>query len=159
VDLLARTAARAVIVTPAHQYPTGSSLSADRREQLVRWARAVDGLVIEDDYDSEFRYGRRPIGCLQSLDPNHVAMIGSISKSLAPALRIGWVVSPPALVPALRRAKSHADFGSPSLDQYVLADFLASGSTTATCGHCGVGTASAGRRWCRCWSATFRGGR
>jgi GntR family transcriptional regulator/MocR family aminotransferase len=127
VDLLARTAARAVIVTPAHQYPTGSSLSADRREQLVRWARAVDGLVIEDDYDSEFRYGRRPIGCLQSLDPNHVAMIGSISKSLAPALRIGWVASPPALVAALRRAKSHADFGSASLDQYVLADFLASG--------------------------------
>jgi GntR family transcriptional regulator/MocR family aminotransferase len=126
-DLLARTDARALLCTPAHQYPTGAILSAERREELVRWAAAVDAVVIEDDYDSEFRYGKSPVGCLQSLDPQHVAMIGSVSKTLAPALRMGWVLAPPALVSSLRLAKSHADFGSPALDQYALADFLASG--------------------------------
>jgi GntR family transcriptional regulator/MocR family aminotransferase len=126
-DLLARTPARALLCTPAHQYPAGAILSAERREELVRWAAAVDALIVEDDYDSEFRYGKSPVGCLQSLDPQHVAMIGSVSKSLAPALRLGWVVAPPGLLPSLRLAKSHSDFGSPALDQHVLADFLNAG--------------------------------
>lgn len=127
VDVLARTAARAVLCTPAHQYPTGAILSAERRTQLTQWAHDVDGLVVEDDYDAEFRYGRAAVGCLQGLDDSHVALIGSVSKSLAPALRLGWVLAPPSLLGALRTAKSHADFGSNGLEQHVLAQFMASG--------------------------------
>ncbi|MDQ3502454.1 MAG: PLP-dependent aminotransferase family protein [Actinomycetota bacterium] len=128
VDALAATGVRAVLCTPAHQYPTGVILSAERRTQLMRWAQDVDGLVIEDDYDAEFRYGRAAVGCLQGLDDRHVALLGSVSKSLAPALRLGWVLAPPGLLDDLRRAKSHADFGSNGLDQHVLAELMATGA-------------------------------
>lgn len=126
VDALAASGARAVISTPAHQYPTGVILSAARREQLCRWAGEQDGLIIEDDYDAEFRYGRAPVGCLQGLLPEHVALVGSTSKSLAPALRLGWVAAPPAILDGLRQQKSHADFGTSFLEQHVLAEFFAS---------------------------------
>lgn len=127
VDALAQTGARAVLCTPAHQYPTGVILSAERRTQLTRWAQDVDALVVEDDYDAEFRYGRAAVGCLQGLDDRHVALLGSVSKSLAPALRLGWVLAPPSLLDDLRQAKRNADFGSNGLDQHVLAELMGSG--------------------------------
>ena len=126
VEVLAASPARAIICTPAHQYPTGVILSVDRREQLCRWVGEQDGLIIEDDYDSEFRYGRAVVGCLQGLLPQHVALVGSVSKSLVPALRLGWVAAPQSLLSDLRQAKSHADFGTCFLEQQVFAEFLAS---------------------------------
>lgn len=128
VDALAAAGVRAVICTPAHQYPTGVIMSAERRTQLIRWAQDVDGLIVEDDYDAEFRYGRASVGCLQGLDSAHVALLGSVSKSLAPALRLGWVLAPPSLLADLRSAKVHADYGSSALDQHVLAELMASGA-------------------------------
>lgn len=127
VAALAASPARAVIVTPAHQYPTGVILSAERRQQLRAWAQAVDGLVIEDDYDAEFRYGRSPVGCLQGLAPDRVALVGSVSKTLAPALRLGWVVVPDHLREALRLAKIAADFGGGAPEQYAFARLVGSG--------------------------------
>ncbi len=127
VDALARTGARTVVITPAHQFPTGVVLSAARRGALLDWARAAGGLVIEDDYDAEFRYDREPVGCLQGRAPEQVALVGSLSKSLAPALRLGWLAAPPARTAALREAKSAADHGSPVLDQLAFAELLSSG--------------------------------
>src|SRR5690606_35793383 len=86
----------AVLVTPAHQFPTGVVLSAERREALLAWARRVDGLVIEDDYDAEFRYDRRPVAALQGMDPHRVALLGSVSKTLSPGIGLGWLVTPPS---------------------------------------------------------------
>ncbi|WP_067455782.1 MocR-like pyridoxine biosynthesis transcription factor PdxR [Actinomadura macra] len=128
VEELARTGARAVLVTPAHQYPTGVVLSPARRAQLIAWARAVDGVVIEDDYDAEFRYDREPVGCLQGVDPDRVVLLGSVSKSLAPALRLGWAVAPPALAERLRVHRGHTDLGAPVLEQHALAEFLRGGA-------------------------------
>lgn len=128
VEELARTSCRAALVTPAHQYPCGVLLSPARRSALMRWAERVGGLVIEDDYDSEFRYDRKPAGSLQGLAPQHVALAGSVSKSLAPGLRLGWVVAPPALLGMVRAAKRDDDFGSAVLEQHVLAVMLANGS-------------------------------
>ncbi|GLY84821.1 PLP-dependent aminotransferase family protein [Actinoallomurus iriomotensis] len=127
VDALARTGARAVLVTPAHQFPTGVVLSPRRRAALIDWARDVDALVIEDDYDGEFRYDRDPIGCLQGLAPERVLLAGSVSKALSPALRIGWAVAPPWLAVRLRAARALYDLGSPVLDQHVLARLIAGG--------------------------------
>ncbi|MUN39903.1 MocR-like pyridoxine biosynthesis transcription factor PdxR [Actinomadura litoris] len=127
VDDLARTGARAVLVTPAHQYPTGVVLSARRRAALIAWARAVNGLIIEDDYDAEFRYDREPVGCLQGVDPDRVVLLGSVSKSLAPALRLGWAVAPPVLAERLRAHRAHTDLGAPVLEQYALAEFIRGG--------------------------------
>ncbi|MGI8702196.1 MAG: PLP-dependent aminotransferase family protein [Nocardioidaceae bacterium] len=127
VDALAASGARAVLCTPAHQYPCGVALSPARREQLLRWAGQSGGLIIEDDYDAEFRYERAPLGCLQGMDSEHVALLGSVSKTLAPALRIGWVLTPPLLLPALRELKRDDDFGSNSIAQHVLAYLLKSG--------------------------------
>jgi GntR family transcriptional regulator / MocR family aminotransferase len=128
VQALRRTPARAVIVTPAHQYPTGVVLSPRRRAELVAWAAEVDGVVLEDDYDAEFRYDRDPVGCLQGLCPQRVVLLGSVSKSLAPGLRLGWLVAPPPLAEAARRARSVSDLGSPVIDQYALAALIASGA-------------------------------
>lgn len=119
-----RTGARAALVTPAHQFPVGVPLSAERREGLVAWARAVDGVVIEDDYDAEFRYDRRPIGALQAMAPDRVVLAGSLSKTATPALGIGWLVLPPWLRGAVRDAGSAAPS---TLDQLALARFLTSG--------------------------------
>ncbi len=123
VDELRRTAATAVILTPAHQTPTGVVLAPDRRQELLRW----DGLMIEDDYDSEFRYDRRPVGALQGLAPDRVVLIGSVSKSLGPSLRLGWILAPAGLAPAIAAEKHHSDRGSPGLDQLALARLIESG--------------------------------
>ncbi|PRB21919.1 GntR family transcriptional regulator [Microbacterium sp. MYb54] len=119
--LATRTGARAALVTPAHQFPLGAALAPSRREQLVRWAREHAGLVIEDDYDAEFRYDRRPVPALQRLAPDHVALIGSLSKSVSPSLGLGWMLLPPDLAPPPSAAP-------PSLiDQAALAEFITRG--------------------------------
>ena len=127
VAALARTGARAVLVTPAHQFPTGVVLSPRRRAALIAWARDVDALIIEDDYDGEFRYDRDPVGCLQGLAPERVVLAGSVSKALSPALRLGWAVAPPWLAVRLRAARALHDLGSPVLDQHVLARLIGGG--------------------------------
>ena len=124
---LERAAVDAVVVTPAHQSPTGVALAPDRRAALAAWARE-GRLVVEDDYDAEFRYDRPPIGALQGLAPEHVAYLGSASKSLAPALRLGWLALPADLVAAVARERRLADRGTPTLDQLALAGLLDSGA-------------------------------
>ena len=127
VAALAASGARAVVLTPAHQWPTGVVLSAERRRRLAEWAAACDGTIIEDDYDAEFRYDRDPVGALQGLAADRVAAIGTVSKSLAPALRLGWVVCPPGLAGAVAEEKERHDRGSPVLDQLALAILMESG--------------------------------
>jgi len=124
VDRLRRSDARAVLVTPAHQYPTGAVLSADRRAELLEWAAERDAIVIEDDYDAEYRYDREPIGALQGLAPERVVYVGSASKMLSPALRLGWLVLPAHLADAVARAKLQIDRGSPVPEQLAFADFI-----------------------------------
>jgi len=127
VEALSATGARAVLLTPAHQTPTGVVLAAERRQALVAWAADADAVIIEDDYDAEFRYDRQPVGSLQGLAPGRVAAVGSVSKSLAPAMRLGWIVCPPWLADAVAREKTVADRGSPALDQLALARLIESG--------------------------------
>jgi len=127
VRALDATGARAVIVTPAHQWPTGVVLAPDRRLALIEWAMRRDAYVIEDDYDAEFRYDREPVGALQGLAADRVISIGTVSKSLAPALRIGWVLCPPVLTDPVTEAKRLTDRGSPALDQLALAKLIESG--------------------------------
>jgi GntR family transcriptional regulator / MocR family aminotransferase len=124
VEALDRSDVGAVLVTPAHQYPTGVVLAPERRAALLEWAVARDAFVLEDDYDAEYRYDRPPVGALQGLDPQRVAYMSSISKTLAPALRIGWLVSPPAVAEATRREKLADDRGTPVLTQLGLAVLL-----------------------------------
>ncbi|MBB5806490.1 GntR family transcriptional regulator/MocR family aminotransferase [Saccharothrix ecbatanensis] len=123
VDDLARTPARAVVVGAAHQFPTGTVLSPDRRARLVRWAREVDGFVIEDDYDAEFRYDHHPVAVMQGMDPSRVFLLGSVSKTLSPALGLGWLVAPAVTTTALRAANPVAA-APPVLDQLALATFI-----------------------------------
>ena len=124
VDRLAATGAGAALVTPAHQAPRGVALTAERRAALVAWAQAGGRLILEDDYDAEFRYDRAPLGAVQALAPEHVAYLGSASKTLAPGLRLGWLALPAGLVEALRREKQLDDGGCPALDQLALARLL-----------------------------------
>ncbi|MGK5630120.1 PLP-dependent aminotransferase family protein [Streptomyces sp. URMC 123] len=126
---LARSAdVSAVLLTPAHQFPLGMPLHPDRRAAVVDWARATGGLVIEDDYDGEFRYDRQPVGALQGLDPEHVVYVGTVSKSLSPALRLAWMVLPERLLGPVTAAKGAVHWHSSALDQLALADFIASGA-------------------------------
>jgi GntR family transcriptional regulator / MocR family aminotransferase len=127
VDRLRDSGADAVILTPSHQWPTGSVLSAANRAAVVRWATERGAVVIEDDYDAEYRYDRTPVGALQGLAPDHVVYGGSASKTLAPGLRIGWLVLPPRLTEPMAAAKIAADRGSPALDQMALAGFVTRG--------------------------------
>ncbi|MFF4499087.1 PLP-dependent aminotransferase family protein [Streptomyces sp. NPDC001401] len=126
VDRLARE--RAVLLTPAHQFPTGGPLHAERRAAVVDWARARGGVVVEDDYDGEFRYDRRPVGAVQGLDPERVILLGSVSKSLSPAVRLGWMVLPGRYVDGVLAAKGEREAWASVLDQLSLADFIVSGS-------------------------------
>ncbi|MCX5399243.1 PLP-dependent aminotransferase family protein [Streptomyces sp. NBC_00102] len=127
-ELAARGGVGAVLMTPAHQFPTGVPLDPDRRATAVDWARATGGLIVEDDYDGEFRYDRQPVGSLQGLDPDRVVYIGTASKSLAPGLRLGWMVPPAGMVQELADAKGFSDWTTGALEQLVLAEFIASGA-------------------------------
>jgi len=127
VDLLAASGADAVVLTPSHQWPTGSVLSAERRAAVLRWAAGSGAVVIEDDYDSEYRYDRTPVGALQGMAPDRVVYAGSASKTLAPGLRLGWFVMPGHLAEPMAEAKIAADRGSPALEQLALADLIARG--------------------------------
>jgi GntR family transcriptional regulator/MocR family aminotransferase len=127
VDELAASGAGAVVVTPAHQWPTGVVLSPARRRALTDWAARTGGWVVEDDYDAEFRYDREPVGAVQGLAPDRVVTIGTVSKSLAPSLRLGWLLCPAELAGAVADRKVSTDRGSPGLDQLVLARLLESG--------------------------------
>jgi GntR family transcriptional regulator / MocR family aminotransferase len=126
VEALGATGVETVLVTPAHQYPTGVVLAADRRRALLDWARS-GGLVIEDDYDAEHRYDRAPVAALAALEPEHVVHVGSVSKTLAPALRLGWVVAPPSVRDELIARKQWSDITSPALGQLALAELITSG--------------------------------
>ncbi|WP_371617518.1 PLP-dependent aminotransferase family protein [Streptomyces sp. NBC_00454] len=121
-------ASGAVLLTPAHQFPTGAALTPVRRAAAVDWARSTGGLILEDDYDGEFRYDRQPVGALQGLDPGRVVYLGTASKSLAPGLRMGWMVVPPALLDEVLAAKGRIDWSSSALDQLTLAEFIRSGA-------------------------------
>jgi GntR family transcriptional regulator/MocR family aminotransferase len=123
VDDLARTPARAVVVGAAHQFPTGAVLSPARRARLVCWAHEVDGFVVEDDYDAEFRYDHHPVAVMQGMAPGRVFLLGSVSKTLSPALGVGWLVAPGAMAAALRAANPVAS-APPVLDQLALATFI-----------------------------------
>ena len=127
VARLDATGARAVVVTPAHQWPSGVVLAPERRLELVAWAVRRDATIIEDDYDAEFRYDREPVGCLQGLAADRVISIGTVSKSLAPSLRLGWMVCPPALIDSVTLEKRRTDRGSPGLEQLALANLIESG--------------------------------
>jgi GntR family transcriptional regulator/MocR family aminotransferase len=127
VSELAASRAQAVVVTPAHQSPTGVVLSPRRRRALTDWARRGGGYVIEDDYDSEFRYDKEPVGALQGLAPDQVFLLGTASKALAPAVRLGWVHAPSPLASAVAAEKEMSDRGSCTLDQLALATLLTTG--------------------------------
>ncbi len=121
-------AARVVCVAPSHQFPLGVTMSVARRLELLAWARQAGGWILEDDYDSEYRYASRPLACLQGLDDaGSVVYIGTFSKTIFPALRLGYVIAPPGMVDALQAARAAADRHSPALEQSVLADFIGEG--------------------------------
>ncbi len=124
---LVRSDLRAVLLTPAHQFPTGVVLAPRRRRDLLDWAAGADALVIEDDYDAEYRYDRAPVPALQASAPGLVAYAGSTSKTLAPGMRLGWLIPPRRLHADLVEAKHASDLGSPALPQLVLARLIASG--------------------------------
>ena len=124
---LARGDQRAALLTPAHQFPTGVVLAPRRRRDLLDWAAAADALIVEDDYDAEYRYDRAPVPALHASAPGLVAYAGSTSKTLAPGMRLGWLIPPGRLHADLVEAKYASDLGSPALPQLVLARLIASG--------------------------------
>lgn len=126
VDLL-EAATSAAVVTPAHQFPSGACMAKGRRAALLRWAAQTGAYVVEDDYDSELWYDQMPMGSLQGLAPDRIIYSGTVSKTLTPALRLGWLVVPPDLIDEFIQAKRASDAGSPAIDQIALAEFLDSG--------------------------------
>jgi GntR family transcriptional regulator/MocR family aminotransferase len=126
-DELAALGVDAVLLTPAHQFPTGFALSPERRAAVRDWARVTGGLILEDDYDGEFRYDRKPVGALQGLDPERVVYFGTSSKSIAPALRVAWMVVPEHLLPEIAAVKGNVETVS-VLEQLTLAEFITSGA-------------------------------
>ncbi len=127
VNVLSSLDVGAVVVTPGHQFPLGITMSPERRAELIKWANDSGSWIIEDDYDGEFRYDRRPIGALQGLDPDRVIYAGTASKTLSPALRMSWLVVPRELRAGLARAK-HLRAGVSSIEQLALADFIDGGT-------------------------------
>ncbi|MFI2041302.1 PLP-dependent aminotransferase family protein [Streptomyces bottropensis] len=126
-DLARHTGLRAVLTAPAHQFPLGTVLVPERRAALLDWARQVDGVVLEDDYDAEFRYDRRPVAAIQGMDPSRVVLLKSLSKTLSPALGIGWIVAPPRWAHQLNQTDQAATQPS-TLDQLAFAALLESGA-------------------------------
>jgi GntR family transcriptional regulator / MocR family aminotransferase len=160
-----------VLLTPAHQYPLGAALAAERRREVAGWAARTGGVVIEDDYDGEFRYDRQAVSALQPLAPEHIVYAGTASKSLAPGLRLGWLALPERLAVDVAAAKLASGRLSSSLDQLTLAELIRSGGydrqvRRARFGTGGDGTgwsarclemsprsaSPASRRACTCWS-------
>ncbi|GAA3447677.1 PLP-dependent aminotransferase family protein [Planomonospora venezuelensis] len=127
VGKLGRTGADAVLCSPAHQFPTGAALSAERRRALLAWAAERSAVVLEDDYDAEFRYDRKPIGALAALDRDNVAYLGSASKTLHPGLRMGWMVPPAHLRDPVIRALERSGAGPGVFDQLALARLIGTG--------------------------------
>jgi GntR family transcriptional regulator/MocR family aminotransferase len=127
VDVLEAAGVDAVAVTPAHQHPTGAVLASERRNELVAWLRAREAIAVEDDYDAEYRYDRAAVGAVQGLEPDRVVYAGSTAKTLAPALRLGWLVVPAQLVDQVRAEKLLADRGTGRIEQLAFAEFLARG--------------------------------
>ncbi|MFK4067369.1 PLP-dependent aminotransferase family protein [Streptomyces sp. NPDC029674] len=128
VSALGPASPKAVLLTPAHQFPMGVPLHPDRRAAAVGWARRAGGVILEDDYDGEFRYDRQPVGALQGLDPEHVVYLGTASKSLAPGLRLGWMVLPSGLYEEVLGEKDAVGASCGALDQLTLAEFITSGA-------------------------------
>ena len=127
VSVPADLEAAALIVTPAHQFPTGVVMSGERRREVLAWARSADAIVIEDDYDAEFRYDREPVRAMQGLDPGRVAYVGTIAKTFAPAFRLGWIVVPDSMAGEVASMKRLLDSCSPRVDQLALARMIESG--------------------------------
>ncbi|PBB64621.1 GntR family transcriptional regulator [Mesorhizobium sp. WSM4312] len=128
VDQLIATGADGALVTPSHQFPVGGVLSAVRRQRLVKWLHETDRYILEDDYDAEFRYDQAPVGALQGLAADRVVYAGTASKTLAPALRLGWLVVPPQLIAPMNRELRRWSEGPPRIDQDALAHLLQSGA-------------------------------
>ncbi|MGH2822106.1 MAG: PLP-dependent aminotransferase family protein, partial [Thermoleophilaceae bacterium] len=126
-EALEEVAVGAVMITPAHQVPLGVVLAPERRAALLDWAARAGAVVLEDDYDAEYRYDRQPVGAVQGLAPELVAYAGSASKTLAPGLRLGWLVVPERLIHPVTAAKESDDLGTPVVEQLALADFLERG--------------------------------
>ena len=127
VDVLEALAPDAAFAAPAHQFPLGVVLAPERRAALIEWAARSGAIVLEDDYDAEYRYDRAPVGAVQGLAPELVAYAGSVSKTLAPGLRLGWLVVPERLSEGVVAAKAADDLGTPVVEQLALADFLEHG--------------------------------
>lgn len=128
VDAVAAAAPDAVVVTPAHALPLGAVLAPGRRRRLVAWARESGALILEDDYDAELRYDRGPAGALQGLAPDVVVLAGTVSKTLAPALRLGWLLLPPEPAAIAITARAMADGGGPRIEERALADLISGGA-------------------------------
>jgi GntR family transcriptional regulator/MocR family aminotransferase len=127
VAALAKSGAQAVLLTPAHQSPTGVVTSGARRLALASWLRDKNAVALEDDYDAEFRYDRAPVGALQGLAAEHVVYAGTTSKTLAPALRLGWMVVPPDWLLTLEEELRLMDCGRGRIEQFALAHFIRTG--------------------------------
>ena len=120
-----------VFVTPSHQFPTGAVLPLARRMALLAWAQSANAVIVEDDYDGEFRYEGQPVESLQGLDrEGRVVYVGTFSRTIFPALRIGYLIAPKSLVPALITAKWLCDRHTPSLEQETLAEFIATAAAS-----------------------------
>lgn len=126
-DMLVNHRADAVMLTPAHQFPTATVMSGDRRRELLSWLARCDAYALEDDYDAEYRYDRAPTSALQGLDPDHVIYAGTVSKTLAPALRLGWLVVPNRLLEAVQWEHRLTDYGATRIEQHALAEFITTG--------------------------------
>lgn len=144
VDQLIATGAEGALITPSHQFPIGGVLSAGRRQRLVRWLEQHDGYVLEDDYDAEFRYDQASVGALQGLAADRVMYAGTASKTLAPALRIGWLVVPPELVRPMDAELRRWKEGSPRIEQDAWPISSKRARTTGICGKCGESTVTVG---------------
>ena len=158
VDELA--GADAALLTPAHQFPIGVALDPPRRRQAISWAADNGSLLIEDDYDGEFRYDRQAVGAMQSLAPDHVVYAGTAAKSLAPGVRLGWLVVPEPLLDEVVETKRASGIAASALDQLTLADLIAGGGfEQAPSAACASPTGAAATSSCRCSPGTRRASR